>query len=448
MEDQSVVDSQGPEEETTKSKSRKSPKAKIIFAAAFLVVIALLVAGGAIFRPAQNNEPIADAPVTMALETSRVPEDATIGVIVTYGDAEGSEWKDAANGALVAAKRFELGGTTIAVETRDDRGTVDGARAAVEELVKSNVSGIVVASAGEHVSGALEESQKVGIPVALPYYNGALQQYSDVYRTTASNQNVVAALNESVQPAANPMVLNAGASPLEGLTAGQVREVGATEDLSAVVKSVRSLASTNRDFPIDAVVVNGTAERQAQLVAELQKAKVSLPIALSPQATSPAFAQSMVAENASLSNELASVGGHSFDDAALRPGAAGQAMNSYLAVLQQMSADKENFSLAGDRVFREVAPVADARAHDAVVALVRAIDEARSTQPQKVGKNLHGLVLGVEDGLTNGTLNFGNHEAFAGQAIELRLSNQNLGLRSTNEKDESAGQWFAVTTAE
>ncbi|UTT39957.1 ABC transporter substrate-binding protein [Glutamicibacter mishrai] len=448
MSEQDVPEVQGPEGKSGIAKTRKSPKSKIVLAAVFLVLIALLVAGGSVFRPTPKNEPIADAPVTMALKTSQVPKDASLGVIVTYGDAEGSGWKDAANGALVATKRFELGGTAIALETRDDHGTKDGARAAVEELAKSKVSGIVIASAGEHVSAALEEAQKAGIPVVLPYDNGALQQYSDVYRTGPSNQDVVAALNETVKPAANPMVLNVGATALEGLTAGQMRDIGAAEDLGSVVKSVQSLASTDRGYPVDAVVINGTAQRQAQLVAELQKAKVSLPIALSPQATSPVFTQTMVAENASLSNELASVGSQSFDDAALSPGTAGQAMNSYLAVLQQMAADKDTLSLAGDREFSEVASVADARAHDAVIALVRAVDEARSTQPQKVSKNLRGLVLGVDDGLTHGTLDFGNEEAFTGDTKELRLSNQDLGLRSTNQPGGSTAQWFAVSNAE
>ncbi len=433
------------DEENKKSNAQKSPKTKIILVAAFLVVIGLVVAGSALFRPAQKKEPIADAPVTMALEASRVPKDSTIGIVVTYGDAEGSEWKDAANGALVAAKRFELGGTNIAVETRDDRGTVDGARAAVEDLKKSNVSGIVIASSGDHVSGALDEAQKSGLPVILPYYNGPLAQYSDMYRTGASNKDVASTLNKIVQPATNPILLNAGGEPLEGLTAGVVREVGASEDLSTVAKSIQSLASTDREFPIDAVVVNGTAQRQAQLVAQLQKAKIGLPIALTPQATSPVFAKTMIAENASLSNELASAGSQSFDDAALSKGASGQAMNSYLTVVQQMATDEDTLSLAGDRPFGEVAPLADSRAHDAVVAMVRAIDDARNTQPQKVAKNLHGLSLGVDDGLTQDALKFDSEEAFAGQTKELRLTNQDLGLRSMNTKDGSANQWFAVT---
>lgn len=436
------------EEENKKSVASRSPKTKIILVAAFLVVIGLVVAGSALFRPSEKKEPIADPPVTMALEASRVPKDATIGIVVTYGDSEGSEWRDSANGALVAAKRFELGGTSIAIETRDDRGTVDGARAAVEDLKKSNVSGIVLASSGSHVSGALDEAQKSGIPVVLPYYSGPLAQYSDVYRTSASNKDVASALNKIVQPATNPLLLNAGGQTLEGLTAGQVRDVGASEDLGAVARSVHSLASSDRDFPIDSVVINGTAQRQAQLVAALQKAKIGIPIALSPQATSPVFAQSLLAENASLSSELTSVGSQSFDDAALSSGASGQAMNSYLSVLQQMAADEDSLSLAGDRPFGEVAPVADSRAHDAVVAMVRAIEDARSTQPQKVAKNLHGLSLGIDDGLTQGTLEFSSEEAFAGQPKELRLANQDLGLRSMNATDGSAKQWFAVTAAQ
>ncbi|WP_159613735.1 ABC transporter substrate-binding protein [Glutamicibacter sp. JC586] len=434
------------ERQHKKKSSRTSPKAKLILGAAFLIVIGLVVAGSALFRPSQRQEPISAAPITLALEASRVPKDASIGLVVSYGDSAGSEWKDAANGALVAAKRFELGGTAVSVETRDDRGTDEGAREAVEELKNSNVSGIIIASSGEHVSAALDEAQKSGIPVVLPYYTGSIDQYSDVYRTTASNAAVANKLNHVVQPATNPMLLNAGGQPLDGLTAGQVREVGSSEDLGELAKALKSLAAAERSFPIDAVVINGTARRQAQLVTALQKAKVDLPIALSSEATSPVFATSMVAENASLSNELATVGSQSFDDAALDAGASGQAMNSYLAVLQQMASNEETLSLAGDRPFADVAPVADSRAHDAVVALVRAIEDAHSTQPQKVAKNLRGLSLDTGEGLAHGTLDFDTSEAFTDQPQELRLSNQDLGLRTVNSTDGSAQQWFAVRT--
>ena len=95
-----------------------------------------------------------------------------LGVIVTYGEeTEGSEWLQPAQGAAVAAYRLHMGNAPVELVTLNDRGTETGARQAVEQMKAEGVEGIVMASSGSHVQGAVTAAKEYHIPMIEVYDN-------------------------------------------------------------------------------------------------------------------------------------------------------------------------------------------------------------------------------------------------------------------------------------
>ena len=72
---------------------------------------------------AAEKDPAEPAPV--ALSPGGVPEDLTLGVLVSLSSAtgQGSQWREAAEGAQVAAYRYGLGDVDVTLVPADDRGT-------------------------------------------------------------------------------------------------------------------------------------------------------------------------------------------------------------------------------------------------------------------------------------------------------------------------------------
>ena len=90
-------------------------------------------------------------------------------VSATSAPAQGTEWRHAAEGAQLAASRFARGGTTITLVPVNDKGTADGAIAAIQPLADKKVAGIVLATSGSHTRDALQEAAERDLPVLLPY---------------------------------------------------------------------------------------------------------------------------------------------------------------------------------------------------------------------------------------------------------------------------------------
>ena len=102
---------------------------------------------------------------------------------LTGAPGEGAEWRDAAQGAVVAARRFALGGTKVTLVAVNDKGTSDGATTAVKTLAGRNVAAIVVATTGAHVTAGLTQAAADKIPVLMPYDQGAAGAAGQVWST-------------------------------------------------------------------------------------------------------------------------------------------------------------------------------------------------------------------------------------------------------------------------
>lgn len=361
-------------------------------------------------------------PVPVEL-SAEIPDQLVIGVEVTLSAApgEGAEWRDAAEGAAVAARRFALGGTKVTLVSVNDKGTIAGAAAAVRTLAGRNVAGIVLATSGEHVSGALTEAAAQKIPVLLPYDLGAAgaagragQAWSTGPDRRATDARIVTSLTERGLTAS--LLVDAGGGPVNGLTPRERRTFTAGDDAAELARTIVRRQKEPKTA-VDSVVVSGPIELQAPMVAALQGTSLDLPLVLTPQALSPAFPTALTSAGGSLAGQLWSAGLRDGDVTALEPSDEGRALTAYFSALQLTASDPAAKNLSGDQPFAAVAGAADVSSHDAVVALVRAAAVAKSADPDRVGQALSGLRLGSADGIAGPTLDFAGTQVVPDDAV-------------------------------
>ncbi|PYY34747.1 ABC transporter substrate-binding protein [Curtobacterium sp. MCBD17_030] len=442
--------------------SAGGPRQPLVVVALAVLVIAVVLA--VVVFVIDRNTPAAEAvpaTVPVPIRVAHVPDGTKIGVVVTLGDGEGSEWDEAAQGALVAAKRLTLGGTDVELVTRNDGGSASGAKRAVEQLVDSGVAGIVVASSGAHVSGALDAASDAGVPVVLPYADGGEGSWS----TAPSRASVSAAMQRAIRGADSPLLVDLGGGAPSGIRFAHVmdaddaaddaalattvaRRTGAAPMTTATSDATADTTDTEATKPdSDAVVVSGPAARQGAFVAALQSADVTVPVVLTPDATSPAFGTALAAANGSLSGTFVSTGVATDDARALTSDAQGRSMSAFLGGVRVLSDDAEAQNLTADQPFSAVAWAADSRSHDAVVALVRAVGAARSDEPSAVADALSTLRLDASDGLAGPALDFRQQQALRADATVLAASSQTLGLRPATTEQTASLVWFQDSTA-
>lgn len=463
---------------------------------AALVVAVLLVVFWV--RP-ENSGPTDPVAVTVpvALTRAQVPPDTRIGVIVTLGQghSEGAEWATAANGAVVARERLMRGGSEIELIVEDDRGTEAGSAEATRALIEREVSGIVVVSSGDHTSAGLAVAEQAGVPVVLPYAAvpaasvPAGERQGGVWSLAPTEEALAEQFNSALAAADQVLLLDTGPGipaavrrddtlrvedgDLEALAALAAERTGAdasahgaysgseesaarkaenaekTEDAESTegVENTEDTDASTREAagePVraDAIVISGRPHAQARLVAALQERNVSVPILLAPTAVSPGFEVELAARGGVASELLATVGTGVRDASALGSDAQSRAMSAYLQALRQLADDPEALDLTGEQPFGDVAAWADARSHDAVLALALAADRAGSAAPARLADALPGLTLGAPDGIAAGALNFGTPDAGGAEVCVLYATGQSLGLRQPSAEGTRIS-WFA-----
>lgn len=457
MSDQTTEATATESADGTRPRSRRP----LLFVGIAVLLVAAVVAAVLTFRAFGSSTPAeaVSATVPVKITVAHVPAKTTIGVIVTLGDGEGSEWNEAAQGALVAERRLALGGTDVALVTRNDGGTAAGGKAAVESLAKSGVAGIVVASSGSHVSGALTAAAATGIPVVLPYAPAE----KDSWSTAPAAGSISTAMTTALGDADAPLLVDLGGGAPAGLRVAHVLDGDDTADTAALATTVaqRTGATSNEEDDdadadaktvtpdSDAVVVSGSAQRQGAFVAALQAENVTVPVVLTPDATSPAFGAALVEAGGSLSGAFRTVGVATDDARALASDAGGRAMSAFLGGVRVLAGDQDAENLTGDQPFSAVAGAADSRSHDAVIALVRAVGSARSVEPADVTDALAALDLDADAGIAGPALDFTRQQALGTPATVLAASAQQLGLRpaSTASGDGTGSGTDAARTA-
>lgn len=425
-----------------------------LIVAGITVVLAAAIAltTVALSRPkeASRPDPVA-ATVPVALKAEGLPNDFSIGVVLTLGQSgePGSEYNRAAQGAIVAAQRFAKGGAAVALVAQNDRGTEDGARAAVHALAEQGASGVVVATTGAPARAAAKAAEELGLPAILPYAEPS-DPAQATWTTRPSGASVAAALRTALNGKNRVLLVGDGGEVPASVGISQTLNLDgfdAVMDLAqeAAIQTGDQLrppaedapagaGSTRVAEPADAVVVSAaTPQRLARLVQALQARDVSVPVVIPDGATAPAFASTLSELDGAASGQLVSVAPAGGDATALQQDAQGRGMSAFLSAVRLASGDPKVKNLTGDAAFFADAWAADSRSHDAVVALVRATASAGSGEPSKVGAALRTMSFGPGDGLAGPALDFSRSAALTAEAIPVYASPQDLGLRPPDE---------------
>lgn len=394
--------------------------------------------------------PPAPAPAASVALSADVPADLKIGVLVSVTSApgQGAQWRDAADGARVAVSRFAQGGAAVTLVPVNDKGSAQGAVAAIRTLADRGVAGVVVATSGSHLDGALQEATARHLPLLLPYATSAQGLPDQAWLTgpeaTTTNQRIVELLQQ--QSLKRPYLIDAGGGEVAGLTPVGTRTYGAGDDPDDLA---RALAKAHRQqrTTFDAVVVSGPALLQGRVVTALQGAGIDTPILLTPDALSPVFPQTVVKAGGSLSGTFETAGLNEGDAQALQPTEAGRAAAAYFSALNLLSSDPKALDLFGQQPFSTVAASADLRSHDAVVALVRAAATAKTADPGAVAAAFAGLRLGPGEGLAGPPLDFSRPVAVAADDVRgLTATAMSPGVRVTPAGTVSL-YWYPAGTS-
>ncbi|MBE7324221.1 ABC transporter substrate-binding protein [Nocardioides sp. Y6] len=393
--------------------------------------------------PSDKADPVGGVPVEI---TDSTPEDPVrIGVVVTLRseDGLGEGLLSAAAGAQVAESRLELGGGEVMLEVADDRGTAEGARAAISDLVGQDVSGIVVATTGDHLTAALRAASDAGTPVVAPYLRDPSLDLPGVWATGPDDPTIAERLQETLDADGllRPFVVTG-----DGVAVDVDAAASGSLDATGPKELARQVARRARSGGVDSVVVGASAPNQAAFVAALQGADTDVPVHLTPEALSPEFASALVEAGGTTMGDMATVGTDATDATSLGQGDRAEAVAAYFAALRLLAGDPEAKDLFGSAPFAQEADGADIASHDAVVGLVVAAAEADSVDPAAVKDALAGLQLTRAQGLAGPPLDFTDASALdREEVVVLRSSGQDPGVRPVSSGDPVL-RWFAVPT--
>lgn len=437
----------------------------ILLAAIVLLVVAILVVA-AVLRGGTKPAPDAVAvTVPVPIEDVPVPADAKLGVILTLGSGatEGSEWNEAAEGAVVARERLALGHTELTLLVEDDHGTARGAEDAARSLIERGVSGIVYASSGDHLAAGLAALSEAKVPVVLPFASLG-EELPGVWPLAPTEDELARALQAALDGFEHPLLVNAGAAlPAGAAVADELGFTRGSELTSLGTELARRTGSNplaNGAYagggaeepepvadPADVLVISGHPVVQAGIVHALQASNVSVPVVLTASATSPAFAASLAQQGGSVSSKLRAVGVDADDALALGRDGQGRAMSAFLAAVRQLAENDATMNLNDDGPFLDVAFAADARAHDAVIALARALSAAGTTDPARVAEELSKLRLSASHAIAGPELDFSSPRSSAARATTLSATAQQLGLRPEGGQVADTLVWFSAPVA-
>ena len=411
--------------------------------------LSLLLAAGCTGSSAKVHYTPAPPP-RVALSASGLTAPLSIGLIVsgTSPLGQGADLLGPAAGARVAAFRFGQGGAAVTLQVQDDRGTSDGALAALSALQSQGVAGVVVASVGSHLDAMLAKAGAAGLPVVLPYETRDVPGATSAWYTGPRGADVATALQSLLarRTLTHPYVLSGEGAEgdVVGLTAARSASVSAKASPADLAAPVLAAYAAKQ---VDSVVIAASAPTQAAIVAALQGRAPRLPVLLSPSALTPAFGDSLTKlDGATAGGQFLTVGVDDQDPTAQGTSPEAVSLAAFLAADRLAAQTTTVESLTHRTPFgQEGAATADAASHDAVVALVRAAAKAGSAQPSAVATALGALSLDQGDGLAGPALDLTHRRALAATAlVALTATTQDPGLRAGVTEQPPALSWFVL----
>ncbi len=409
--------------------------------AATVLLGAVLLAGCTTApEPAPSPTPAEAQPVALGL-SDRVTQPVRIGLIAPPVEGEGADNRLLAEGAGVAVNRFALSGARVDLVTVLDDGSVEGTDAAMRSLIDQKVAGVVMAASGSHVTQALKTASAAQTPVIMPY-GQATDSIDGVWSIAPSPSQIAHTLAEALADAGatHPVLVAAAPSPaVADIRASVVIDPDSPDLSQTVLADVQALTA-------DSVVIEAPAATQADLVAALQSVLKDrqIPILLTPQALTPVFSRTLVDDGAA-TTPLITAGMDTDDLASLTHGEQADATAAFLAALRLGENDPNCRNIYGDDTCSSAAGWADIASHDAVVALVRAVERAGSTAPAEVSQALVTSTLTAADGLAGPVLDFAHDPVVADSSVvALHSTTADPKLRPAGPADTRLF-WFAGT---
>lgn len=387
--------------------------------------------------PTPAPAPLTAVPVALTLTGAAAKQRITVGLLVGPVAGEGSEYRDASEGTRVAAYRFDMTGADVEIAVALDDGTADGAADALNQLASQNVAGIVVASSGPHIQQALALTH-IAQPILLPYETPGSAD-AGAWATGPIQAAVSHAVTQALTDlgVTHPYLIADPAQPALDVSAAATQPVASATGEQVVDAIAAGTA--------DSVIIDAPAADQARLVTDIQQhlAGRQTPILLTPQALTPAFAQAVLASGPP-STTLVAVGANTSDVAALTTDAAGAHISAFLTGVRLAASDANCLNVFKDAPFSQAAGQADIASHDAVVALVRAVEKAGSTDPASVRQALAGMTISPDDGLAGPALGFTTPDALSSNDVQpLYASTEDPGLRPSDVSSTML-YWFPL----
>jgi len=380
-------------------------------------------------------------PVSVALTVAdQAPHQIKIGVLVPPVEGEGSEFRAMADGAGIAAYRFAMSGVSVTLMIGLDDGTPSGADAAMRSLTDAGVAGVVMAATGAHTSQALASATAAGTPVIMVYDQPSTTTpgvWSIAPTRTAVTSTLTSALSQV--RASKPVLVTDQDPPLAFTAVHQILPDDPASVAATVITDVQNRIA-------DSVIVDTHAAQQALIVAAIQHGlgDLQIPVLVTPEALTPVFSQTLAQADASTTWLLAA-GTDTDDMAGLTHGAQADAASAFFTALRLAANDPGCRNIYTDDTCASAAPWADIASHDAVVAVVRAVEHAGTATPSAVRDTLAHLDLSPVDGLAGPGLDFTHPAALPDSAVVvLHSTTTNPGVRPT-PTDQARLFWFAAT---
>lgn len=377
---------------------------------------------------AGEQESYETAPLAISVD---VPNGLKVGVIYSLSESpavESSFWKSA-EGIQVAKYRIEKGGSEVALLTADDRGSENGAQEAVASLADQGVSAIIVATSGPHTSAIAETAREMRIPAIFLYEGDAVELGDGIWTMAPTEAEVAGNIRKTLNSRNySRSLLVSYEGKLEAVPAAHTIPYAASTDLAVLGEEIYQ-ALNDEEKRIDSIVISGPSRYQTDILGELKKRAITVPLILDTSARAPAFGERISSEGI-LSGDYTTVGIPSIDMIALSGNLAGNAAAVFFTALRLMD-DIETTDLLAQSPFAESCEYADGVSHDALLAIAIAAEQAGSAEANAVAKALSDVQLTTDNGAVTGDADFRGGNAKAQSFGSLRASTLDPNLRTS-----------------
>lgn len=385
---------------TKKDNSKKSRQPWIIGLAVLLVVLVFVGASWAIFS--KQQDPVGEPAPSPKLEIvdKKIPADLSVGVVVSYTEdpSEGRGWDLAGEGAQVAAWRLEQGGKKVNLPVASDQGSEDGSVKAIEELKAQGATAIVALTSGAHTDTLAQAAFDADLPIVFPYQVPKAEAPAGAWYAMPSEQGLKELISDRIAALGceSPIIFKGTQPQFDGIKGTEIT-IGAEGVEKSVEELVKHLGEKTTE---NCIILDTDPVQSAQIIQGLHGLNITVATIGGPALVNPLFTQTL-GDNAEVLNNVYAVGTPSAMGISMTPGSHGARAAVFERAVAIMSQDPELASVTGDDFFQNRADFADTASHDALLAIVKAIAIAGSSDASDISEAMGSVSLEPNDGFAS-----------------------------------------------